>query len=175
MEIVREPQRVPRNREQSRDSFDGFDLGPVQRLGFLGGARKRQGRKLVEFQVLSAIVDGLIVLGMTLFLSSFSILIMKLKGDLNQFLGVFILVFVWFQFCYLVLLRAYLGHTLGEKTFNIRLGKYHERLQLFYPLRVIFRTLLILLTGIIILPLFSWLLKKDLSGKITGLKIISLI
>lgn len=169
-------------------------------LGFLGGPRKRKGRKLIAFQILSALVDGFLILALTLFCCLFVGLILKISvSELNSqiaisssvlhsyslinikkslmefsFLQVFLFSFMTMQFIYLVILRAFIGYTLGEKTFDIRLGLFQERYLLSYPARVIYRSFLILFTGIIILPLLSWLLGKDIAGEISGLKITSL-
>ena len=181
MEIQREPIKKPRNSHPQKDKviYDA-DWAPRQDLSFLGGSRKRKGRKLIEFQFLSALVDGLIILGVSLMLCALIMTFLNKNQHFQfipkfQFAELFTLIFCWFQFCYLVILRSYLGFTLGEKTFNIRLGVYQERFLLSYPFRVILRTLIILGTGIITLPLLSWLFERDLAGDITQLKIVSLV
>lgn len=184
MEIQREPNRKPRPEHPHKNKIQyDSDWTPRQDLSFLGGSRKRKGRKLIEFQFLSALVDGLVILGVSLLLCSLVLTFFNSQISKNlfvstaklQFIELFAIVFCWFQFCYLIILRSYLGYTLGEKTFNIRLGVYQERFLLSYPFRVIFRTVIILGTGIVVLPLLSWLFEKDLAGEITHLKIVSLV
>lgn len=184
MEIQKEPIRKPRTEHPHKNKIQyDADWIPRQDLSFLGGSRKRKGRKLIEFQFLSALVDGLIILGVSLLLCSLVLTFFNSqlsKSFLNttaklQFAELFAVIFCWFQFCYLVLLRSYLGYTLGEKTFNIRLGVYQERFLLSYPFKVIFRTVIILSTGIITLPILSWVFEKDLAGEVARLKIVSLV
>lgn len=175
MEIIKEPSRPYKKHIPSVNIKREPMKAPFQDLSFLGGPRKRKGRKLIQFQFLSALVDALIILGMTLLLCSVYMTALKTETGRMQFLELFSIIFCWFQFCYLVLLRAYLGYTLGEKAFNIRLGLYQERFLLSYPFRVIFRTIIILATGIVLLPILSWFFEKDMAGEITNLKIISLV
>lgn len=178
MEIIKEPKRpYPRTDKVIKANVPlprGTKI-PLQNLSFLGGSRRRKGRKLIEFQFLSSFIDGLIILGVTLLLTAGYLSLFKNEGSRNSFFQIFAVVFFWFQFCYLVLLRTFAGCTLGEKTCHIRLGLYQERFLLSYPFRVIYRTLLILITGVILLPILSWFFEKDLAGEVTDLKIISLV
>jgi hypothetical protein len=179
MEITRESHKVPtRPRRIQSEESDWRTFH--QDLSFIGGPRKRQGRKLISFQVLSAIVDGLLILGFSLLLSAAYLWILNThtghlllhRWEFSQF---FMMIFCWVQFCYLVVLRTFVGCTVGEKAFDIRLGLYQERFLLSYPFKVLLRSMLIIASGIIILPVLSWLFKRDLAGDLTGIKIQSLV
>lgn len=175
MEIVREP--------KTRDSKITPDDRSVnqriyQELGFHSGSRKRRGRRLIEFQILSALVDSLLILAISLFVCF--LYLVSLKTDLVQvlphklyFAELFGIIFLWIQFSYLVVLRTFNGYTFGERVFEVRLGIFQERYLLSYPFRVIYRTFIIYLCGIITLPLLSWFFKRDLAGEISGLKLTS--
>lgn len=175
MEIIREP--------LNRDSkVTPQDKSANQRiyheLGFHSGSRKRKGRKLIEFQILSALVDSLLILAISLLVCF--LYLVSLKTDLVHilphqiyFAELFGIIFLWIQFCYLVVLRTFSGATFGEKVFDVRLGIFQERYLLSYPFRVIFRTFIIYLCGIITLPVLSWFFKRDLAGELSGLKLTS--
>lgn len=175
MEIIREP----RSRERDLSETDRSNNQRIyHELGFSSGSRKRKGRKLIEFQILSALVDSLIILATSLFICF--IYLVSLKTDLVKilphkiyFAELFGIIFLWVQFCYLVVLRTFAGATLGEKVFSIRLGVFQERYLLSYPFRVVYRTIIIYACGIITLPIFSWVLEKDLAGELSGLKLTS--
>ncbi|MBL7542370.1 MAG: hypothetical protein JNL11_01070 [Bdellovibrionaceae bacterium] len=174
MDIVREPVT-----KESRTIEDrSVNQRIYQELGFMSGSHKRKGRRLIEFQILSALVDSLLILAISLFVCF--LYLISLKTDLAQFLPhkiyfveLFGVIFLWIQFCYLVVLRTFSGATFGEKVFDVRLGIFQERYLLSYPFRVIYRTFIIYLFGIVTLPILSWFFKRDLAGEISGLKITS--
>lgn len=175
MDIIRDPSNrrvriTPEDRSANQRIYQG--------LGFMSGSQKRRGRKLIEFQILSALVDSLLILAVSLFVCF--LYLVSLKTDLVKilphkiyFAELFGIIFLWIQFCYLVVLRTFSGCTFGEKIFEVRLGLFQERYLLSYPFRVIFRTFIIYLCGVVTLPILSWFFKKDLAGEICGLKISS--
>jgi hypothetical protein len=179
LEIVREPRQERGHRDDTvTDEDRSANARIYQALGFNSGSRKRRGRKLIEFQILSALVDSMLILAISLFVCF--LYLVSLKTDLVNFLPhkiyfaeLFGVIFLWIQFCYLVVLRAFSGSTFGEKVFDVRLGIFQERYLLSYPFRVIYRTFIIYLCGIVVLPILSWFFKKDLAGEISGLKITS--
>jgi len=175
LDIIREPL----NKDGKTISTDrSVNQRIYHELGFNSGSRKRRGRKLIEFQILSALVDSLLILATSFFVCFLYLL--SLKTDLVHilphklyFAELFGVIFLWIQFCYLVVLRTFGGATFGEKVFDVRLGIFQERYLLSYPFRVIYRTFIIYLCGIVVLPILSWFFKKDLAGEISGLKITS--
>lgn len=127
----------------------------------------------------SAVLDGLVIAGLTaLFLVS---LIVVTKIDLIAvvlrtaapmtvwaeigaiFFGVYLL--------YYMCTRGFWGSTLGDWAFDMQLGLEEERVQWFYPAQVVFRMVLIAATGFVILPLISFLFKKDVAYWISGLRL----
>jgi len=72
---------------------------------------------------------------------------------------------------YFIISRAYFGRTLGEWTFDLQLGRDEEYRSENYPLRVIMRSLLVTCTGVIVLPVLSFVCRRDLAGMITGLNL----
>lgn len=72
---------------------------------------------------------------------------------------------------YVVLSRALFGRTLGEWTFDMQMGKEEDQRNETYPLRVLGRSLLILATGIITLPILSLIFNQDLAARWTGVQL----
>ncbi|MES2803888.1 MAG: RDD family protein [Bdellovibrionota bacterium] len=182
-----EKTRVPKN-----DSGIGGDLtrSPLFRrghaidfdLGFLGGPQKRTGFRLSIWMWLAATIDTLVIAALScFFMLCLSVMI---KLGLRQTLGftlshenVLMTFLVFFIFCgwmYFIASRTLTGASVGEHTCALRLGQPHERIKRSYLWRVIIRTTMTLLTGIITLPLLSLVVKIDISGRLTGLNIYSL-
>ncbi|MBK9324006.1 MAG: RDD family protein [Bdellovibrionaceae bacterium] len=72
------------------------------------------------------------------------------------------------SFIYLTINRIFLGSTPGEWAFEQRIGKPQDMNTVTYPLRILARSVLVILTGFIVLPTFSILLNRDLAGELTG-------
>lgn len=170
-QIKREPLVVPTAQDQQillRTS--SFHRGPVWR---------RRGRKLIAFSWFAALMDSLLLLGLSLiFCSSLFLgnrfgLNVSLSRDL--FYELMMVVFIFLSCSYMIMLRSFLGFSLGEWACSLRLGSPSERLASIYGLRVLARVLVIFITGIITLPILSLLMGKDFAGKISGLKLYSLV
>ena len=159
-----------------RDQHIEFDLG------FLGGPQKRTGFKLSIWMWLAATIDTLVVLSMScFFMLCYSLMIkLGLRSALGFTLShenvgmTFSIFFLFSGWMYFIAMRALTGASIGEKTCSLRLGQPHERVKRSYLARVVIRTTLTLITGIITLPLLSLVFKTDIVGHITGLNIYSL-
>ena len=162
--------------------FRQRDLAPDFDLGFLGGPQKRTGFKLSIWMWLAATIDTLVIAALTcLSMLCYSMLLkLGLKQTLgftlnqNNALMTFLVFFIFCGWMYFISSRTLTGASIGEHTCALRLGQPHERVKRSYLPRVIIRTTMTLLTGIITMPLLSLLFKKDLVGRITGLNIYSL-
>ncbi|AZZ36833.1 hypothetical protein CIK05_08530 [Bdellovibrio sp. qaytius] len=161
---------------RNRDLVADFDLG------FLGGPQKRTGFKLSIWMWLAATIDTLVIAALScFFMLCLSVMI---KHGLKQTLGftlmrdnalmTFLVFFIFCGWMYFIASRTLTGASIGEHTCALRLGQPHERVKRSYLPRVIIRTTMTLLTGIVTLPLLSLLVKKDIVGRITGLNIYSL-
>lgn len=73
---------------------------------------------------------------------------------------------------YLVANRVFLGFTPGEWVFDQRLGKPEEVGQADYSFLVAIRSLLVIATGFISLPILGLLFKRDLVGKLLGIELL---
>lgn len=77
-------------------------------------------------------------------------------------------VFAGVSFIYLTVNRIFVGCTPGEWAFDQRVGKPEELNKASFSLKVVARSLLVVATGFIVMPLLSVLFNKDIAGSITG-------
>ncbi len=77
-------------------------------------------------------------------------------------------VFIVVGFIYYVGQRMFIGFTLGEWAYEQRLGLPEEMKKASYSLKVFYRQILMMVTGVILIPLISWIIGRDLGG-ISGL------
>lgn len=153
-------------------SHVGFHQGPRQR---------RSGARLIIWSFAAAFIDACFVSGLALlFFASFLFVVKSSWGE-GLVIGVGDYVYLSiltgglvFSSIYMIMLRSFLGFTLGDWACGLRLGSPSQRESPYYTLRVLLRSLVLLMTGVLPLPILSLLLKKDLPGKISGLSLISL-
>jgi len=131
------------------------------------------------FELSAGILDFMLITAG--FLMSMIILLVVTKADLVANLmnpdegneiyygvaGLFALV-VWI---YLVVNRMFLGFTPGEWVFDQQVGRNQELGSGTYSMRVALRSLLVIATGFLPLPILSMLTRIDLAGKISGAQI----
>ena len=135
--------------------------------------------KEVTTSFASAALDTLIVMALsTLFVVSLvaitQIDIINMVQNHNMGTKVAIeltLLFFGTSLVYYMLSRGMFGSTLGDWAFDVQLGSQEDRLNLMYPLQVIFRTFVIIATGIITIPILSVAFGKDMAYYFSGLKL----
>lgn len=150
--------------------------------GFQSGSQNRSGFKLVLWSWMSTLIDSLILISISCFcMILFSFLMKTSARDLFKFASIepnltkmFIVSFLFSFWAYLVVTRIFMGASLGEWSCQLRVGQPTQRMKSSYALRVIGRTTVILLTGVVLLPLLSLIFEKDLAGEISGVKLYSL-
>lgn len=126
--------------------------------------------------LLSMFLDSTVIAGLTiLFTLSLTLAtgidivrVMSLKLDLGTQIGIFLLAYSVSQLYY-ILSRAFFGQTLGEWSLEHQLGQKEDQAKISYVFKLVLRTLVLTVTGFVILPLISQLTKSDLSGRISGL------
>lgn len=79
-----------------------------------------------------------------------------------------IALFMGVTFIYMVVHRVFMKATPGEWAFDQQLGTDDQIHQPIYSLKVIARTLLVMATGFVLLPLLSMIFGRDLAGAWTG-------
>ncbi len=72
---------------------------------------------------------------------------------------------------YMLVARAFFGSTLGEWAFEMQLGTDAQQRKAYYPLQVIWRTLITTATGLVVLPLLSFGFRRDIAKYLTGVQL----
>ncbi len=137
--------------------------------------------KEVTSSFASAMIDAMIVLGLaSLFvvtlvaITQIDIIRMLTSQELSSRVLIELsLLYFGVTLFYFMLSRGLFGSTLGDWAFDVQLGSEQERRHLGYPLQVIFRTFMILVTGVVVLPILSFIFGKDLGYYFSGLKLYS--
>lgn len=119
--------------------------------------------------VISASIACMIVLIMTTQIDLFAVLAQSQDVSLMIGLGLLFATCTWI---YLTINRIFMGATPGEWVFDQCLGSQDQIEKSSYQLRVALRSTVVLFTGLIILPIFSNLLRRDLAGEISGVSLL---
>lgn len=184
------PRREPSLKKTNKPSkplnktplFQRDDYFVEEGTGFRSGAQNRSGLKLALWSWMSAFIDTLVLVSISCFaIVLFSFLMKSPAREMLRFLAIepniakmFATSFLFSAWSYLIMMRIFMGASLGEWSCQLRLGQPIQRIRTGYALRVAARTTIILLTGIVTVPLLSLFLKRDLAGEMTGIKIYSL-
>lgn len=76
--------------------------------------------------------------------------------------------FAGVTFIYMTVNRVFMGATPGEWAFDQRIGKPEEMTSPYYVLKVIARSLIVMATGFVVMPVLSLIMGRDVAGSITG-------
>jgi uncharacterized RDD family membrane protein YckC len=82
--------------------------------------------------------------------------------------------FVGIGLLYVLAARTWVGATLGEWSYEVRVGNAKSRKRWFYPILVLWRGGLVAVTGFVIMPLISLIAGRDVLKYLTGLELSSL-
>lgn len=124
----------------------------------------------------ASLLDGMLVLAASLLCMIILLVITKvdLIGNLTHpdengmiYIAT-ISMFAGVSFIYLVINRIFMGATPGEWAFDQRVGRPADVNTTMYSVRVIARSALVVLTGMIVFPILSLLMNKDIAGRISG-------
>lgn len=138
-----------------------------------------QGWQKTPVSLSSSILDGVVVFAVSLlFLASllavtnvdFSLVYRNLLNDVMTQIC-FAVLYIAVLEIYVVLSRSFCGKTLGEWTFDCQMGSDDQIQSSFYPLLIVWRSLVILLTGVVVIPLLSFIVRVDLASYLTGLQL----
>lgn len=155
------------------------------RLGSETGVRRSAGDsplralKPAPVSLSASLLDAIMVLALSLvFLMSllfvtkvdlFSVM-GNLKQDITTQVSLLVLYLAVFQI-YVVISRSFFGKTLGEWTFDFQMGDNTQVKKSTYPILVLWRSIVTIVTGIVTLPLLSFIVRKDLASYLTGLQL----
>lgn len=138
------------------------------------GQRKEVPMHLGAFLFDALVVVGLFCLftGVTLAITEadFAAVWNSAQTDLASGLSLILLAFSVIQF-YLILSRSFFGATLGEWAFELSIGTKGQQKSALYPLQISWRSILLSLTGFVLLPLVGLLFGKDLVGRLSGVRL----
>ena len=148
----------------------------TQKTKLTARPNKTEDYRTTTWNFSAALLDGMLVLAASLLCMIVVLMITKvdLVGSLTNPASSTMLyvatltLFAGVSFIYLVVNRAFLGCTPGEWAFDIRIGKPEETNSARYAINVVLRSLLVIFTGFVALPIASLALNKDIAGQITG-------
>jgi len=127
----------------------------------------------------SAAMDSLVVLGFSLVFLLSLLLVTRVNllnvynSAQNDFLTQLSVVslYVAVMQIYVIISRSFFGKTLAEWTFELQMGDDEQQKKSLYPLQVLWRSIVVTLTGVILLPLLSFIVRRDLTFYFTGLQL----
>lgn len=141
--------------------------------------RSNFSKTAISVAIPSIFFDAIVVIGLTgLFLfATFLIakvdpvtVVKMIPQEPMTTIGLVLLVFSVLQ-GYLLISRCFFSSTLGEWAFEIEVGTTAQQNLISYPFRVLLRSLITLATGIILLPLMSLIIGRDIAGRISGVSL----
>ncbi len=133
-----------------------------------------------RFEVSAAILDGMLIIAS--YLAALIVVLLITKIDLfgnllnpdEQGMIYFALfgLFATLTWIYLVAHRLFMGFTPGEWVFDQRLGLPNQLGSAKYSLAVAARSVLVLATGFVMIPLISMVSRRDFLGKAMGVELV---
>lgn len=127
----------------------------------------------------SITLDAIIVFALTLIFLVSLLLVTEVdlikvlsnsQGDLTTQISLGILYLAVLQM-YVIVSRSFFGRTLAEWTFDLQMGSDRQQKKALYPFKVVWRSVLVVLTGVVVLPILSLLTRKDILSYFTGLQL----
>lgn len=153
----------------------------VQDVGLKRGAADSPLRMLesAPVAIASAVLDAIVIFALTLV---FLVALMTVtKVDLAALLFrtgldvstrfAFAALLISVMMMYVVVVRSFFGRTLGEWTFDFQVGDDKQQKSAKYPLQILWRSIVVTATGVVVLPLLSLIFKKDIPGRLSGLQL----
>lgn len=128
----------------------------------------------------SAILDTLVAIGLGCVLLALALSItnanllalLESSQTDRETISALALLFIAGGLLYVLAARTFLGATLGEWSYEIRVGNREARSRWYYPMQVVWRGLLVTLTGFIVFPIISTIAGKDVLKYLTGLGLV---
>lgn len=129
----------------------------------------------------SAILDTLVAVGLgcvmlavALSITNVNLLALLENSQTDrQTISALALLFVAGGLLYVLAARSFVGATLGEWSYEIRVGDSQARSRWFYPVLVMWRGILVAATGFVLFPLVSVIAGTDVLKYLTGLQLVS--
>lgn len=130
------------------------------------------GLKKIATSFSAAILDAMVITGFaTIFLVSILLitevdlvaLLSNSRTDISTFMNLGLLYFIVMQL-YMLSARGVFGATLGEWAFDMQLGTIDEQRQPAYYGKIMWRQLLMIVTGFVSIPVLSKIFRRDLAA-----------
>ncbi len=125
---------------------------------------------LIDAMVVAGIATILLVCIITITHINLVAMLSNASTDSATQLNLVFLFFAVLQM-YMLVSRAFFGASLGEWAFELQMGTNVQHRKLAYPAMVLWRSLVVTFTGVLILPLLSFGLGRDLTRYLTGLQL----
>lgn len=130
----------------------------------------------------SSILDTLVAVGLgclllvvTLSITNVNLLALLENSQTDrETIMALMLLFVAGGLLYTLAARSFVGATLGEWSYEIRVGDHKARTRWFYPVLVMWRGLLVTATGFVLFPIISAIAGTDVLKYLTGLELVSI-
>lgn len=170
--------KSPRERPPLRGELGDLDFLVNPPSFHSGPQRPRNGWVVMAWSLAATVIDALVVLSLACVFLFVSLLLQRLQVsavsiDRASFLRIAVALFAFLHSSYLVLVRIFLGGSLGEWACQLRLGEPRQRFSSRYALWVLARFFLVAGTGVITLPLISICSGVDWAGRLSGVSLIS--
>jgi hypothetical protein len=129
--------------------------------------------------ITSLLVDGILVTALSMIFlvalllvtkSNLEFIVMQFSSDWELQLSMYSLM-GFIGVCYFTISRVFCGQSLGEWAFEYQVGSDDEQKESQFPIKILARSALVLATGVIVLPILSLILGKDILAKATGLQL----
>jgi uncharacterized RDD family membrane protein YckC len=167
------------------------EITPIEKIDFqipdknITGVRRGASDNLIKpltaipVSFASIFLDGAIVLALSLiFLMSLIIVtgvdassvMLSTQTEFATQLSLLVLYLAVFEM-YVIVSRSFFGKSIGEWTFDLQMGDDDQIEKATYPMRVLWRSALMLLTGFVLLPLLSLVTGRDVAASFTGLQL----
>ncbi len=152
-------------------------VSPGTRRGATNSPKSKLAPATISLE--SALLDLIIVTGLALVFMVALLMITKvdlnivfknLNTDMMTQISLGVLFLAVMQM-YVVISRSFFGRTLGEWTFDLQIGEDEQQRMEIYPVKIAARSALVTATGLILLPLISSIIGRDVAGQITGVKL----
>lgn len=123
---------------------------------------------------LVAVALGCVLLAVALSITNVNLLALLENSQTDrETIWALALLFVSGGLLYVLAARSFVGATLGEWSYEIRVGDQSMRTRWFYPVLVVWRGLLVAATGFVVIPVVSLIAGRDVLKYVTGLGLVS--
>ena len=123
---------------------------------------------------LVAVALGCVLLALALSITNVNLLALLENSQTDRAtISALALLFITGGLLYVLAARSFVGATLGEWSYEIRVGSQAMLSRWFYPVLVMWRGLLVAATGFILMPIVSLIAGRDVLKYVTGLGLVS--